>query len=62
MNNTFINKSTSSYSSSPSWSQTDSSQGKKEHIAALKQQIAQASSLAALGEARLNKWRSRAFY
>ncbi len=59
---TSINESTSSYSSSLSWNQTDSSQGKKEHIAALKQQIAQASSLAALGEARLNKWRSRTFY
>ncbi|MEM9275870.1 MAG: phycobilisome rod-core linker polypeptide [Cyanobacteria bacterium P01_F01_bin.143] len=53
------NMSSSSYRVPLSWSQTDSSQRKKEHIAALKQQIAQASSLAALGEARLNKWRSR---
>ena len=59
---TNINKSTSSYSGSLPWNQTDSSQEKKEQIVVLKQQIAQASSLAALGEARLNKWRSRAFY
>ena len=59
---TNINKSTSSsYSGSLSWSYTDSSQGKKEHIMFLKQQIAQTNSLAALGEARLNKWRSRFF-
>ena len=43
-------------------SNKSSTQNKQEYITALKQQIAQASSLAALGEARLNKWRSRAFY
>ena len=59
---TNLNESTSSYSSSPSWTQTDSSQIKRERIASLKRQITQARSLAALGEARLNKWRSRAFY
>ncbi len=51
-----------SSSSSPSWIQADSSQSKQERIAALKQQIAQARSLASLGEARLNKWRSRVFF
>lgn len=50
---TNVNVSTPSYSSSHS---------KKEQIAALKQQIVQVRSLAALGEARLNKWRSRVFY
>ena len=48
-------------SSFPSWIQADSSQTKQERIAALKQQIAQARSLASLGEARLNKWRGRVF-
>ena len=43
-------------------SSNSSSQNKQEYIAALKEQIAQASSLATLGEARLNKWRSRVFY
>ncbi len=59
---TNINKAIPTYSSSSSWSQTDSSQIKRERIASLKRQITQARSLAALGEARLNKWRSRAFY
>ncbi|MBE9126416.1 phycobilisome rod-core linker polypeptide [Coleofasciculus sp. LEGE 07092] len=36
-------------------------QKQTETIAALQQQIAQARSLAAIGEARLNKWRSRTF-
>ncbi len=59
---TNINKAIPTYSSSSSWSQTDSSQIKRERIASLKRQITQARSLAALGEARLNKWRSRVFY
>lgn len=53
---------TSSSSSSFSLSEADSSQAKQEYIATLKQEIAQARSLASLGEARLNKWRSRVFF
>jgi phycoerythrin-associated linker protein len=45
---------------SSSW-KTNHSQTKQERIANLKQQIAQAKSLASLGEARLNKWRGRFF-
>lgn len=53
------NKTTSSHGGLSSWSQNNNS--KKEQIATLKEQIVQAKSLAALGEARLNKWRSRVF-
>ena len=59
---TDISETTPSSSRSPSWSQATSSQSPKERIAALKQKIAQAKSLASLGEARLNKWRSRVFF
>ena len=38
------------------------SQEQQEKIASLKQKIAQARSLANLGEARLNKWRSKVFF
>ncbi len=41
--------------------QVNSSQTKGERIANLKQEIAQARSLASLGEIRLNKWRNRSF-
>ena len=37
------------------------SQDQQEKIASLQQQIAQSRSLASIGEARLNKWRSRVF-
>ena len=37
------------------------SQAQQEKISSLKQQIAQSRSLATIGEARLNKWRSRIF-
>jgi phycoerythrin-associated linker protein len=50
----------STSNSSSSW-KTNSSQTKQQRIADLKQQIAQAQSLASLGEARLNKWRGRFF-
>ncbi len=59
---TNISDTPSSSISTSSWSQTDSSQSKQERIASLKQQIAQAKSLASVGEARLNKWRSRVFF
>lgn len=55
-----INDTPGSFSRSSSWS--NNSQTKQERIASLKQEIAQARSLAALGETRLNKWRSRIFY
>jgi phycoerythrin-associated linker protein len=48
-------------SNSSSLWKTNSSQTKQQRIADLKQQIAQAQSLASLGEARLNKWRGRFF-
>lgn len=57
-NYTDINSTTSSFTSSPAW-QVSRSQTKEERITSLKEQIAQAKSLASLGEARLNKWRSR---
>lgn len=38
------------------------SQDQQEKIASLKQQIAESQSLATIGEARLNKWRSRSFF
>lgn len=38
------------------------SQQQKDKIASLQQQIAQSQSLANLGEARLNKWRSKVFF
>ena len=38
------------------------SQEQKEKITNLKQKIAESQSLATIGEARLNKWRSRVFY
>ena len=49
--------------SSPSLSQiqANNSKTKRERIANLKQEIAQARSLASLGEMRLNKWRNRIF-
>lgn len=53
---------TSSYSSSSSWNAVNSFQAKQEDIATLKQELAQAKSLASLGEARLNKWRSRVYF
>ncbi len=59
---TDINYTTPSSSTSSSWNQVDSSQTKQERIAALKQEIAQAKSLASIGEARLNKWRSKVFF
>ncbi len=59
---TDISETTPSASRSPSWSQATSSPSPKERIAVLKQKIAQAKSLASLGEARLNKWRSKVFF
>ena len=59
---TNISDTPSSSISTSSWSQTDSSQSQQKRIASLKQQIAQAKSLASVGEARLNKWRSRVFF
>ncbi|MDJ0650879.1 MAG: phycobilisome rod-core linker polypeptide [Xenococcaceae cyanobacterium MO_188.B19] len=59
---TDINETPSSSSTSPSWAQAKSSKSPQERITALKQQIAQAKSLASLGEARLNKWRNRVFF
>jgi len=35
---------------------------KREMISKLERQIAEAQSLASVGEARLNKWRSRVFF
>ena len=56
-----INDTPASSGSFSSWSQSNNSQTKQERIASLKQQIAQAKSLASLGEIRLNKWRSKVF-
>ena len=57
-----INDASASSGSFSSWGQTNNSPTKQERIASLKQEIAQARSLAALGETRLNKWRSRVFF
>lgn len=59
---TDINDTNSSSGSSASWNQTNSSQTQQERVEALKQERDQARSLASLGEARLNKWRSRVFF
>lgn len=56
-----INNVTPTSNISPSLIQANSSQTQQERIANLKQQIAEATSLASLGQGRLNKWRSRIF-
>ncbi|ELS02792.1 Phycobilisome Linker polypeptide [Xenococcus sp. PCC 7305] len=58
---TDVKSTNSSYDSLNFRNRTNSSQDKQKQIAALKQQVAQAQSLAALGKARLNKWRDRVF-
>lgn len=57
---TELNQTPSSSNNSYS-NQTKSSPTQLERLETLKQEIAQAKSLASLGEARLNKWRSRVF-
>lgn len=57
-----ISQTPSVFKDNSSWGQTNNYPTKQERITALKQQVAQAKSLASLGEARLNKWRSRVFF